>query len=226
MGISPQLTQDFNSTKNDKDLIETQNVQDFNSYKKISKIPDYAKDYKNEYLFIIGIDGCFGSILKEERLFTEDIFERRYLYIKKQINNFKRLVDINNLPKINPENVIFNTLRLKEKLDELQIDFNESNREVLREYGTVFIGLDDAYPGFFEMKELVLEFINIFKNDNDNDNEINIDSDSDSYIFNEISNTISIIGYSYSDSDIDSDSEIECNWLVITFSDSDSDSDE
>ena len=53
MGISPQLTQDFNSTKNDKDLIETQNVQDFNSNKKPSKIPDYAKDYKNEYLFII-----------------------------------------------------------------------------------------------------------------------------------------------------------------------------
>ena len=95
MGISPQLTQDFNSTQNDKDLIETQNVQDFNSNKKPSKIPDYAKHYKNEYLFIIGIDGCFGSILKEERLFTEDIFERRYSRIKKYIRNFKRLVDIN-----------------------------------------------------------------------------------------------------------------------------------
>ena len=199
MGISPQLTQDFNSTQNDKDLIETQNFQDFNSNKKISKIPDYAKDYKNEYLFIIGIDGCFGSILKEERLFTEDIFERRYSLIQRYIRNFKRLVDINNLPKINPEDVIFNTLRLKEKLDELERIFTINNREVMREYGTVFIGLDDAYPGFFEMKELVLEFINIFKNDSDN--EINIDSDSDSDIFNEISNTISIIGYSDSDSD-------------------------
>ena len=197
MGISPQIARIPTQLKNDKNLTESQKVQDFNSNKKISKIPDYAKDYKNEYLFIIGIDGCFGSILKEERLFTEDIFERRYSLIKKQINNFKRLVDINNLPKINPEDVIFNTLRLKEKLDELQIDFNESNREVLQEYGTVFIGLDDAYPGFFEMKELVLEFINIFKNDNDNDNEINNDSNS----------------------------EIECNWLVITFSESDSDSD-
>ena len=219
MGISPQLTQDFNSTKNDKDLIETQNVQDFNSNKKHSKIPDYAKDYKNEYLFIIGIDGCFGSILKEERLFTEDIFERRYSLIKKYIINFKKLVDINNLPKINPEDVIFNTLRLKEKLYELERIFTINNREVMREYGTVFIGLDDAYPGFFEMRELVLEFINIFKNDSDN--EINIVSDSDSYIFNEISNTISIIGYS--DSDSDSDSEIECNWPAITYSDSDSD---
>ena len=209
MGISPQIARIPTQLKNDKDLTQTQKVQDFNSNKKISKIPDYAKDYKNECLFIIGIDGCFGSILKEERLFTRDIFERRYLYIKKQINDFKRFVDINNLPKINPEDVIFNTLRLKEKLDELEIDFNESNKEVLREYGTVFIGLDDAYPGFYEMRELVLEFIIIFKNDsdNDNDNEINndSDSDSDSYIFNEISNINSIIGYSDSDSDNDSD---------------------
>ena len=74
------------------------------------------KIIKKEYLFIIGIDGCFGSILNEERLFTIDIFERRYSLIKKYIRNFKRLVDINNLPKINPEDVIFNTLRLKKKV--------------------------------------------------------------------------------------------------------------
>ena len=178
MGISTQITVDFKSTQNDKDLIETPKVQDFNSIKKHSKIPDYAKDYKNEYLFIIGIDGCFGSILKEERLFTEDIFERRYPYLKKQIRIFKRLVDINNLPKIIPEDVIFNTLRLKEKLDEIQRDFNENNRIVMQEYGTVFIWLEGAYPGFYEMKELVLEFINIFKSDNDND------KDNDSYMIN------------------------------------------
>ena len=128
------------------------------------------------------------------------------------------MVDINNLPKINPEDVIFNTPRLKEKLDELERIFTINNREVMREYGTAFIGLEDAYPGFFEMKELVLEFINIFKNDNEINNDS--DSDSDSDIFNEISNIISII-ISYSDSD--SDSEIECNWPAITFSDSDSD---
>ena len=51
MGISPQLATDFKSTQNDKDLIETQNVQDFNSNKKPSKFPDYAKDYKKEYVF-------------------------------------------------------------------------------------------------------------------------------------------------------------------------------
>ena len=84
MGISSQLSNDFKSTQNDKDLTETPKVRDFNSNKKHSKIPDYAKDHKNEYLFIIGIDGCFGSLLKEERLFTEDIFKRRYPYLKKK----------------------------------------------------------------------------------------------------------------------------------------------
>ena len=88
MGISPQIAIEFKSTQNEKDLTQTQNVQDFNSNKKHSKIPDYAKDYKNEYLFIKRIDGCFGSILKEERLFTEDIFERRYPHIKKTNKKF------------------------------------------------------------------------------------------------------------------------------------------
>ena len=61
----------------------------------------------------------------------------------------------------------------------------------MREYGTVFIGIDDAYPGFYEMKELVLEFINIFKNVNNNDNDNDSDNDSESEI----------------DSDSDSDSD-------------------
>ena len=81
------------------------------------------------------------------------------------------------------------------------MNFNNDNRIVMQEYGTVFIWLEDAYPGFYEMKELVLEFIHIFKNDNDN--EINNDSDSDSDIFNKILNVI--LNDSESESDSDSD---------------------
>ena len=51
MGISTQNTNDFKSTKNDKDLIETPMVQDFNSNKKPSKFPVYAKDYKKKMFF-------------------------------------------------------------------------------------------------------------------------------------------------------------------------------
>ena len=61
MGISPQLTQDFNSTQNDKDLIETPKVQDFNSNK---KFPDYAS-FKKECIFLLGIDESFSYLNKD-----------------------------------------------------------------------------------------------------------------------------------------------------------------
>ena len=81
----------------------------------------------------------------------------------------------------------------------------------MREYGTVFIGLDDAYPGFFEMKELVLEFINIFKNDT----EIVIDSDNEDNKF--VNDSDSENEGEYNDNGIDSNSDFD--------SDSDSDYD-
>ena len=62
--------------------ISAQNVRDLNANPKPPKIPDYAKDYKSEFLFIRGIDRCFGRILKEERLFTRDLFENKYPIIK------------------------------------------------------------------------------------------------------------------------------------------------
>ena len=45
MGILPQSNNNCNANLNK------------------SKIPDYAKDYKNEYLFIRGIDTCFKFFL-------------------------------------------------------------------------------------------------------------------------------------------------------------------
>ena len=65
MGISPQVTQVFNSTKNDKNLTETQKVQDFNSNKKQSKFPDYAKSFIKQYIFLLGIDKSFSYLYKD-----------------------------------------------------------------------------------------------------------------------------------------------------------------
>ena len=53
MGISPQIARIPTQLKNDKNLTETQKVQDFNSNKKQSKFPDYAKSFKKEYIFFI-----------------------------------------------------------------------------------------------------------------------------------------------------------------------------
>ena len=125
------------------------------------------------------------------------------------------MVDINNLPKINPEDVIFNTLRLNEKLVELKRNFIMNNREVMQEYGIVFIGLDDAYPGLDDMKKIVLEFINIFKDDT----EIVLDSDSETE-----SEDNKFVNYVYIDSD--SETESEDNYIDIgTDTDTDTDTD-
>ena len=64
MGISTQHFQnvrDFNSNP----INDFKNTRDFNSNPKPSKIPDYAKDYKNEYLFLFGIDKEFSYFHKE-----------------------------------------------------------------------------------------------------------------------------------------------------------------
>ena len=71
MGISPQIPRIPTQLKNDKDLTQTQKVQDFNSNKKISKIPDYAKSFKKEYIFLLGIDESFSYLRKD--LYFSDV---------------------------------------------------------------------------------------------------------------------------------------------------------
>ena len=65
MGISPQIARIPTQLKNDKNLTETQKVQDFNSNKKQSKFPDYAKSFKKEYIFLLGIDQSFSYLNKD-----------------------------------------------------------------------------------------------------------------------------------------------------------------
>ena len=48
-------------------------------------IPDYAKDYKNEYLFITGIDRCFGFVLNNLKFARRGIMGGRAKLIKKKI---------------------------------------------------------------------------------------------------------------------------------------------
>ena len=112
MGISPQLTQDFNSTKNDTDLIETPKVQDFNSNKKISKIPDYAKSFKKEYIFLLGIDESFSYLNKD--LYFIDVengsLKKRSGWIDKiniYIKKYKEGLDSGALKDLSEEEINF-----------------------------------------------------------------------------------------------------------------------
>ena len=62
------------------------------------KIPDYAKDYKNEYLFIKGIDTCFKFFLDNLDKADKGVFENhRVDIIKKYINKLEKAQKLNYL---------------------------------------------------------------------------------------------------------------------------------
>ena len=62
------------------------------------KIPDYAKDYKNEYLFIRGIDKCFKYFLDNINKADKGVFENhRVDKIKKFIDRFEKAQRLNYL---------------------------------------------------------------------------------------------------------------------------------
>ena len=64
----------------------------------IKNTPDYAKDFSNEYLFIIGINNEFKYFLDNKNEVTRGLFENfRVDKIKKFISKLKNFNDFNNL---------------------------------------------------------------------------------------------------------------------------------
>ena len=190
MGISTQNANDFKSTKNDKDLIETPKVQDFNSNKKPSKFPVYAKDYKNEYLFIIGIDGCFKYFVDNFENIYDDYLSlnKKFEYIKKFIRKLEYdqvYYNINTTCRLFDKNDVhygYNFLKkISNFIRETAIDNINQDEDDLIEY--VF----KIYPGIDEIKEYTSRFICLYGvigideiYEIDSDININYNSDSDS----------------------------------------------
>ena len=204
MGISPQLTQDFNSTKNDKDLIETQNVQDFNSNKKISKFPDYAKSFKKEYIFLLGINESFSYLYKD--LYFYDVqrgsLKKRSGWIDKiniQIKKYKEGIDSGILKDLSEEELNYEVflniedieITINEYLD-IYLDFNPIalSKIDLKKYEN---NVDKDYPGLRKLIDTLSYYYENIKYKK-------------IYIFPE-SEKGGIIDYEDSNSDSDSDSD-------------------
>ena len=62
-------------------LAQTSNYQKF--IKKTNKIPDYAREYRNEYLFIRGIDTCFKFFWDNTCKADKGIFQNNRVEITK-----------------------------------------------------------------------------------------------------------------------------------------------
>ena len=169
--------------------------------KKTNKIPDYAKEYRNEYLFIRGIDKTCGKFAK--RLDIEgEIFDRPQANkLKLYFNRFlkaQELEYLNDTTKISLKyedikSIEISGLLLDDyrdlccDLDSYEFDQEKYDNEV-----------ENDYPGF-------KEFFESFSRFND---KLNVDQ------MSEVEYYKSII------SDIDSDTDYNIIW-----SDSDSDSD-
>ena len=114
-----------------------QSVRDSNSILSKSKIPDYARDYKNEYLFIRGIDkSCekFVDILVSE-LETFDILEG----------------EIFNSPQANKRTFYFNKFLKAQELEYLNdisdLYFKESDVKYIE---SLELQLDDYTDLFYD----------------------------------------------------------------------------
>ena len=178
-----------------------------------SKIPDYARDYRNEYLFIRGIDKTCDGL--EMKLYDEDkeIFKSTKVdKIKRLIHKFVKAQKLGYLKNISDKDIyesdVFNSISLYESL----IDMGDYYYNYDTEYDQkIFEKLIDAdFPGYidfvrsielfdskFRLHELDISSnkINWYDSDSDNDDD-GVDSDEINNIFG-----------SGEDSESDSDSD-------------------
>ena len=178
-----------------------------------NKIPDYARDYRNEYLFIRGIDKTCDGL--EMKLYDEDkeIFKSTKVdKIKRLIHKFEKAQKLGYLKNISDEDIyesdVFNSISLYESL----IDMGDYYYNYDTEYDQkIFEKLIDAdFPGYidfvrsielfdskFRLHELDISSnkINWYDSDSDNDDD-GVDSDEINNIFG-----------SGEDSESDSDSD-------------------
>ena len=154
----------------------------------INKIPDYAKDYKNEFLFIRGIDKCFKYFLDNINKADCGVFKNhRVDKINKFIDRFEKaqrlnyLNDTNNI-EIDEINISYSSILLERLLDfsDYYVDDDfEFDEEMFASH------VDVEFPGYKNLFECIELFHSKFKivtnkykfNWHDSDDESVIDSD-------------------------------------------------
>ena len=98
-----------------------------------SKISDYARDYRNEYLFIRGIDTCFKFFRDNRGKADEGIFQNnRVEIIKKKINKLDQAERLGYLSGIS-----------NMEIDERDVFYSSSLLEELDNFADYYVDYDD-----------------------------------------------------------------------------------
>ena len=196
-------------------LKHTSNVQ--NCVKSTNKIPEYAKNYKKEYLFIIGINKEFKYFVDNIDNANKGLFEsHRVDRIKYFIKRFLRgqekgkLKDISNFEI--DEDDVDNLIEIKKNFD----NFDQYIGFILSCYEEGDLPFIDPYPG---LKNIYYDFELFFSKLNIIYEEVNYISDSESESDREE------LDLSYTDSDLEDFTSIVKSLVSNSKSDSDSESD-
>ena len=184
--------------------ILTQTENNSNSTLNKNKIPDYAKDYRNEYLFIRGIDTCFKFFLDNLNKADKGVFENnRVNIIKKYINKLEKAQRLGYLKDTT-----------NKEIDEVNVRYSSLLLEGLADFGDYYVDdewefdpvgfdmfVDREFPGYKDLLNCIVSFHSKFKLvfDKYKINWHDSDSDDDGVDSDEIAG---ILG---SDSDSDSD---------------------
>ena len=168
--------------------ILAQSDHDCNPILNRSKIPDYARDYRNEYLFIRGIDICFKFFWDNTGKADKGTFQNnRVEIIKKKINKLDQaqrlgyLSDISNM-EIDEQDVFYSSLLLEE-LNDFTDYYVDDDWEFDQERFDRFV--DREFPGYknlvacielFHSKiKMVFDKYKISWNDSDDDDGVDSD---------------------------------------------------
>ena len=185
-------------------LVHTSNISG-NTF----KIPDYARDYKNEYLFIRGIDTCFKFFLDNLDKADKGVFQNnRVEIIQKKINTLEKaqrlgyLSDTSDI-EIDEQDVSYSSLLLERLIDFSDYYVDDEDWEFDQERFDMFV--DREFPGYKNLVKCIELFQSKFKLVFDK-YKINW-NDSDSYDDGVDSDDIKAILSGCEDSESDSDSD-------------------
>ena len=124
------------------------------------KIPDYAKDYKNEYLFIRGINKTCGDFVKnldDKEIFKSSKADKLMLYINK-LYKAEELGYLNDISKIKflEEDIKY--------IDSLELQLDDYRDLYCGEYSYEFDeekynnNIENDYPGFKSFLNVLVNF--------------------------------------------------------------------
>ena len=128
--------------------------------------PDYAKDYKNEFLFVRGIDKCFEYFLKN--IYWADmglLKSHKVEKINRLIDRLEKSQKYNYLNDITNKEIdehdVGNAINLLIELNELLDRYYIPNSPVFN-YQYFYAFIEEDYPGWTKLEKTVKRFLEKF----------------------------------------------------------------